>query len=233
VSHDLRTPLAAITGAATTLRDATTAVDLEQRGELLATICEEAERLERLVANLLDMTRLESRSIEIKRDWVSLEEVVGAALGRLEPVLATRAVEVSVPAELPLVSADAVLLEQMMVNLVDNAAKHTVGPIRVAARLDRGELELEVADRGPGIPAGEEERIFEKFGRGSGSNPRIRGVGLGLAICRGIAHVHGGTISAHNRPGGGACFRVRLPVGGDAPGVPDEPELRAHAGAAP
>ena len=170
LSHDLRTPLAAITGAATTLRDESAAIDGGQRRELLETICEEADRLERLVRNLLDMTRLESGALVVTRQWMPLEEIVGSALTRLESQLEGRPVRTDLPADLPLVSADAVLLEQVFVNLLENAAKYT--PRRQPDRDRRprraatGRSRSRSADRGPGIAPGDESRLFEKFFRG-------------------------------------------------------------------
>jgi K+-sensing histidine kinase KdpD len=223
ISHDVRTPLAAITGAATTLRASTGTLERDQQADLLDTIVEEATRLERLVANLLQLTRLESGTIHLKRDWVPIEEIVGGALTRLEDELAGRAVEIALPADLPLVSADPVLLEQVFINLFENAAKYAPGsPIDVRAFARDGRVEVEVADRGPGLPAGAEARIFEKFFRA----PPIpaAGAGLGLAISRGIVEAHGGRVSAENREGGGAVFRVMLPAGTSAPPLPEEPQ---------
>jgi two-component system sensor histidine kinase KdpD len=213
VSHDLRTPLAAITGAASALRDEAAGTDAAERGELLATIAEEAGRLERLLANLLDMTRLESGGLEPKREWVPLEEIVGAALTRLEAQLGDREITTAIPADLPLAFGDPLLLEQLVLNLLENAAKHTPAatPIAIRASAEDGRLVLEVADRGPGLAPGDETRIFEKFQRGAGKGGGS-GVGLGLAICRAIASAHGGMIEAANRPGGGAVFRVALPL---------------------
>jgi len=226
LSHDLRTPLAAITGAATTLRDESAAIDTAQRRELLETICEEADRLERLVRNLLDMTRLESGALVVKRQWMPLEEIVGAALTRMESQLDGRPVRTDLPADLPLVSADAVLLEQVFVNLLENAAKYTPpgSPVEIVALAgDPGAIAIEVADRGPGIAAGHETRLFDKFFRGpqAGSS----GAGLGLAICRGVVGAHGGTIIAANRPGGGAVFRMTLPIVGSPPPAPSDTTL--------
>jgi two-component system sensor histidine kinase KdpD len=219
VSHDLRTPLAAITGAATTLRDDT---DLppQTREDMLATICEEAERLERLVANLLDMTRLESGAVNLRREWVPVEELVGSALTRLDRKLADHAVRLEMPPELPLVSVDPTLIEQLFINLLENAAKHTPErtEVTVQARTEPGGVFIEVADRGPGLPGGEEELIFDRFHRGARSG--VPGAGLGLAICRAIAKAHGGTLMAANRAGGGAVFRLTLP-----PGKPPLPEM--------
>jgi two-component system sensor histidine kinase KdpD len=227
VSHDLRTPLAAITGAASALRDEAAATDSHERRELLDTIAEEAGRLERLLANLLDMTRLESGGLEPKREWVPLEEIVGAALERLEGQLVGREIRTDMPAELPLAFGDPLLLEQLVVNLLENAARHTPAgaPIEIRAAAVEGALELEVADRGPGLAPGDETRIFEKFQRGSRAG--AGGVGLGLAICRGIATAHGGSIRAENRPGGGALFRLTLPL---LEAQPHAPEARPMDG---
>jgi two-component system sensor histidine kinase KdpD len=218
VSHDLRTPLAAITGAASALRGGAPGLDAVQRDELADTISEESVRLERLVANLLDMTRLASGALEVKREWVPVEELVGGALTRLEDELAGREVVTSVAAGLPLLSVDPVLFEQVLVNLVDNAIKHTPPgtPIEIGARGSASGVAVEVADRGPGIPKESEELIFEKFRRGS--DARARGSGLGLAICRGIVEAHGGMIRAMGRTGGGAVFTVFLPARDDTPG---------------
>ena len=232
LSHDLRTPLAAITGAATTLRDESAAIDDGQRRELLETICEEADRLERLVRNLLDMTRLESGALVVTRQLMPLEEIVGSALTRLDSQLEGRPVRTDLPADLPLVSADAVLLEQVFVNLLENAAKYTPpgSPIEIVARAGDGTIAVEIADRGPGIAPGDESRLFEKFFRGRQIEAGATSAGLGLAICRGVISAHGGTIAAANRPGGGAVFRLTLPIVGVPPGglppAPSEASLQ-------
>jgi two-component system sensor histidine kinase KdpD len=210
VSHDLRTPLAAITGAASSLlHDAS--LDPAGRRDLEEAIYEEAVRLNRLVTNLLDMTRLESGSLQLNRDWHSLEELVGSALARLEPGLKGRAVRVKVPEDLPLVPVDGVLIEQALVNLLENAAKYTDSPgaIDVAAWSDDGAIVVEVADEGPGLPAGDEERVFEKFYRAASGQ---RGFGLGLPICRAIVTAHGGRIWAERREARGTRFRFTLPL---------------------
>ena len=229
LSHDLRTPLAAITGAATTLRDESAAIDGGQRRELLDTICEEADRLERLVRNLLDMTRLESGAVVVKRQWLPLEEIVGSALNRLDAQLGGRPVRTDLPDDLPLVPVDAVLLEQVFVNLLENAAKYTPpgSPIDVVARAAHGAIAIEVADRGPGIATGDPSRLFDKFVRGPNTGSTgSTGAGLGLAICRGVIGAHGGTISAANRQGGGAVFRMTLPIIGTPPPAPSETSLQ-------
>ncbi len=213
VSHDLRTPLAAITGAASSLMDDEKALEPATLREMAQTIYEEAERLNRLVRNLLDMTRLESGALQVKKELQPLEEVIGAALSRLEEPLADRAVTIQLPAELPFVPIDSVLIEQVLINLLENAIKYTPAgsPIDLAASQDGAAIMIEVADRGPGLPPGDEQRIFEKFYR-SRTPHNGSGVGLGLTICRGIVEAHGGRIWAENRPGGGATFRFTLPI---------------------
>ncbi len=223
VSHDLRTPLAVITGAASTLLQDAPSLSTPLRLELTETILEEAERLNRLIRNLLDMTRLESGGIRVNKEWVPLEEVVGSALQRLESRLKARELKVELPPGLPLVPCDPILIEQALINLLENAAKYSDGPIELRALLMPSEVIVEVADHGLGIPDGQELQIFEKFQRAvrQGSPG---GVGLGLAICRAIVVAHGGRIWAQNREAGGASFRFALPVSGEAPMLPP-PEL--------
>ncbi len=227
VSHDLRTPLAVVTGAASTLLEDT--VSNATRRELTETILQEAQRLNRLVRNLLDMTRLEAGAVRVNKEWQPLEEVVGSALNRMEEALSGRELAIDLARDLPLVPLDAVLLEQVLVNLLENAVKYTPAgsPIEIRARMRPGGVEVVVADRGPGIPLGEEQRIFEKFYRSPGAPGG--GVGLGLAICRGIVMAHGGQLFADNRQGGGAEFRFQLPVVGNAP-VLDTAELVPESG---
>jgi len=222
VSHDLRTPLAVVTGAASTLLE--NSVDSATRHELTETILQEAERLNLLVRNLLDMTRLEAGALRVKKEWQPLEEVIGSALNRMEDALAGRPIVTDLARDLPLVPLDAVLIEQVLVNLLENATKYTPAgsALEISARARRGGVEVEVADHGPGIPAGEEERIFEKFYRAHAGQGG--GVGLGLAICRGIIMAHGGQLFAQNREGGGALFRFRLPIDGEPPAL-DAPEF--------
>ena len=221
VSHDLRTPLAAITGAATSLRD-DPSLTPETRRELSATIAEQGERLNRLVANLLDMTRLESGAVEVRRGWHSIEELIGAALGRLEPQLEERVVQVDVAPNMPLVALDDVLVEQALFNLVDNALKYSPpgSPIEVHAAWTDDALRVAIADRGHGLPEGDEQRVFEKFMRGARAGDPA-GIGLGLAIVRGIAAAHGGRVTASRRDGGGSVFTLELPRVGEAPPAPE------------
>ncbi len=225
VSHDLRTPLATITGAATTLLEGGPELPREVHHDLADAIREEAERLARLVANLLDMSRLESGEIALHRDWTPIDEPIGAALGRLEAQLEGRELTVRIEPGLPLVALDAVLMEQLLMNLLENAVKYTPpgSPLAIQVMREGDAIVLEVLDRGPGLAAEVVPRIFDKFVRASGP-PGSQGVGLGLAICRAVAQAHGGTISAGPRPGGGAAYRVTLPIGGAAPPVPAEDE---------
>ena len=231
VSHDLRTPLAAITGAATSLRDGSGQLEDSTRRELADMIADEAQRLNRLIGSILDMTRLESGTLRVKKEWHSVEEIIGAALVRLEASLGARPVQLALPPDVPLVSLDDVLFEQVVWNLVENAHKYSPAalPIEVRAGIDGAVLRLEVADRGPGLPHGEETRVFEKFYRGPGA-AGLQGAGLGLAICHSIVAGHGGDISARNRPGGGAVFTVRLPLEGEPPAVEGESAAATTAG---
>ncbi|HEV8474206.1 MAG TPA: sensor histidine kinase KdpD [Methylomirabilota bacterium] len=218
VSHDLRTPLATITGAVTTILEEGARLADGTRHELLESVREEADRLNRLVQNLLEMTRLESGALQLKQELHPPEEVIGAALSRLAKRLAQRRVTTRVPPDLPLVPMDDVLIEQVLVNLLDNAVKYTPAgsPIDIIATATDRNLTIEIADRGPGLPAGEEEKVFEKFYRGEPEG--ARGAGLGLAICRGIVRAHGGRIWAQNLPGHGVAFLFTLPIG-EAAGV--------------
>lgn len=228
VSHDLRTPLAGITGAASTLLGGGDLPEATRR-DLLQSIQEESHRLHRLVTNLLDITRFESGSVKLNLEWMPLEEVVGAALNRMEDALRGRVLTVELPRDLPLVAVDAVMLEQLIVNLLDNAAKHTPAgaPVEVKAWAVGTQITLMVADRGPGLAEGEEERIFDKLVRGAhhGGQP---GSGLGLAICRAIAEAHGGRITASNRAQGGAQFLLVLPLREAPPAPPEEAEEGAE-----
>jgi len=192
------------------------------------TILEESRRMDRLVTNLLDMIRLETGALNVQREWHVLEDIAGVALLRLQQRLKDHPVATQFPSRLPLVPVDEVLLEQVFVNLLENAAKHTPAgtPIEVGARAGEGEVEVWVADRGPGLQQGEEEHIFEKFQRGgTGAD----GVGLGLTIVRGIVRAHGGRIRAEQRTGGGAFFTFSLPIVGTPPSLPAEPPEHAES----
>jgi two-component system sensor histidine kinase KdpD len=223
VSHDLRTPLGGITGAASTLLDDHGTLPEAARRDLLETIHEESDRLQRLVTNLLDVTRLESGVVDLAKDWVPLEEVVGSALEHMVGQLGKRVVKVELPANLPMVQADPVLLGQVVINLVDNACKFSPPdqPIEIKGWATERSVTLSVTDHGPGIPVGEEEHIFEKLVRFQQGEARP-GAGLGLAICKGVVQAHGGKIIASNRPSGGAQFMVSLPLGLAPPPPPSE-----------
>jgi two-component system sensor histidine kinase KdpD len=220
VSHDLRTPLAAIAGASSSLLGSE--LGDAERDELARTIYDESRRLERLLADILQVTRLESGAIRLEKEWQPIEEAVGAAISRVEERLGQREVTVSLPDDLPLVPADGLLLEQVFYNLLDNAAKYTPddSEITLTAWAEPGWVVVEVADRGPGLPTGSEAKVFDKFTRLVRRGPS--GVGLGLTICRGIVAAHGGTIWAENRAQGGVAFRFRLPLEGTPPAPEDE-----------
>ncbi|HEX6852954.1 MAG TPA: sensor histidine kinase KdpD [Candidatus Polarisedimenticolaceae bacterium] len=224
VSHDLRTPLAAISGAASSLAFSSDRLDAASSRELVLTIHEEADRMGRLANNLLDMGRLQGSRVALRREWQPLEEVVGAALHDLERQLREREVVLRLPDDLPLVPLDDVLVERVLVNLVENALRYTPPgtTIELGASAGADQVTVEVLDRGPGIPEGEESRIFEKFFRGENA-PARQGVGLGLALARAIVEAHGGRIWAENRPGGGAAFRFTLPLTGEPPAAETAP----------
>jgi two-component system sensor histidine kinase KdpD len=219
VSHDLRTPLAVITGTATTLLDPR--LDPASRTELVEAIVQEADRLERLVRNLLDVTRVEAGALRVKKEWQPVEEVVGAALASVERVLGDRPIQTKLPAEL-LAPFDALLVQQVLVNLLENAAKYTdpASLIEITATRNDKEVEIVVADRGPGVPHGDETRIFEKFYRAE--KGKGGGAGLGLTICRAIVIAHGGRMWADNGAEGGATFHFTLPLDGEPPAMEAE-----------
>jgi two-component system sensor histidine kinase KdpD len=225
VSHDLRTPLAVIRGAASTLAEENPSLAPTTRTELTDTLVEETERLDRLIANLLDITRLEAGRVRITKEWQSLEEVVGAAFNRMERRLGGRQLTIAVPADL-VAPFDSVLIEQALVNLLENAAKYTTegSPIEVRAAKVDASVVVEVADRGAGVPPEEQERIFDKFHRGPSERTKA-GVGLGLTICRAIVTTHGGRIWVENRHGGGASFQFSLPLDGEPPRPGQLPEI--------
>ncbi len=216
ISHDLRTPLSSVAGAVSTLLAADAKLDDRSRRELLETIQEESERLSRTIKNVLAMTRLQSGITAPAKEWQSLEEIVGAVLNRLAERLNEHPVTLTIPEGLPLVPFDALLLEQVLMNLFENAVKYTPAgtPLELTASEKLYTVTVELADRGPGIPPGQEERIFEKFYRAGHTGG---GVGLGLAICKAIITAHGGRIWAENRPGGGAVFRFTLSAAGVPP----------------
>jgi two-component system sensor histidine kinase KdpD len=229
VSHDLRTPLTVIAGSASSLLEGEDHLDKATKHEFTQTIYEEARRLDRVVHNLLEMSRLQSGEFKLQAEWHVLEEVIGCALAQLDSQLQGRPVNISLPDDLPLLKIDALLMERVFVNLLENAATHTPpgAPIDIACGLEGKNLQVEVADRGPGLPPGQEERIFEKFYQVWPG--RTRGAGLGLTICRSVIEAHGGRIWAANRPGGGAAFHFTLPLEEESPLHEYLPDEAAHS----
>jgi two-component system sensor histidine kinase KdpD len=224
LSHDLRTPLAAITGASTTLLQQDAVLDTRSKQELVQTVIEESEHLNRIIRNVLDMTRIESGAITVRKEWLHIEEIVGAVLNRLSEKLKGHAVKINIPADLPLVAFDPLLIEQVLMNLLENAARYTPADSEFAlsASIRDADVLVEIADNGRGIGPGEEERIFDKFFRSSAA---AGGIGLGLTICKAIITAHGGRIWAENRAEGGAIFRFTLPIDERPPVVETEGDL--------
>ncbi len=228
LSHDLRTPLTVLVGLAESL--AITAPKLSNvQLETAQAIQDEAHRMSTMVSNLLDMARIESGEVKLNLQWQPLEEVVGAALEAARSMLQRHSVVVQLPRDLPLVKFDAVLIERVLVNLLENVSKYTPpgSTVTLSAQVSGDQLSVSVADNGPGLPAGREEAVFQKFTRGEreSSTP---GVGLGLAICRAIIESHQGKITASQRPGGGAIFTFTLPLGTPPPAL--EPEDKVNHG---
>jgi two-component system sensor histidine kinase KdpD len=221
LSHDLRTPLTVLAGLADSLPLAGPPLP-EAQAEIAQAIRAEALRTSILVSNLLDMARLQEGQVQLKREWQPLEEVVGASLHTLAVPLARHEVVVDLPADLPLLEFDSVLMERVFSNLLENAAKYTPAGsrIEIGARNEGDRVAITVADNGPGLPPGREESLFEKFTRGQDESP-VAGVGLGLAIVRAIVQAHKGTVKGENRPEGGARFTITLPAG-EPPVVPPE-----------
>lgn len=213
ISHDLRTPLAALVGLAESM-SLTQPPPTGAQAKISAAMCEQAARMNAQVNNLLDMARLQAGKVKLNRQWQPLEEVVAGALRATEAALAAYAVQVKLPDDLPLLELDSVLIERVLCNLLENAAKYTPSGTRIeiAAAAGTREVEVWVADHGPGLPKGREETIFQKFERGERESV-TPGVGLGLAISRAIVEAHGGTIRAENRAGGGARFVFAIPRG--------------------
>lgn len=222
ISHDLKTPLAAIMGAAGTLKEFAPALPETDRAELLATVVSEAERLNRFIANLLDMTRIESGAMEPNHALHYVGDVVGSALNRAQKITAEHKIETDIPADLPMLRLDPVLFEQALFNLLDNAAKYASpgSTIRLQAWVDNGAVILQVMDEGPGIPPDDLERIFDTFYRVRKRDQVRAGTGLGLSISRGFIEAMGGTISAANRTDRpGAIFTIRMPVPAELPAL--------------
>jgi two-component system sensor histidine kinase KdpD len=213
ISHDLRTPLVSITGALSSLMDAGLGLDEASRRNLIETAREEADRLNRLVGNLLDMTRLEAGAVRIHKDICDIDDLIGSALEQLTGRIGGHPVNIEVAAELPHCSLDFILISRVLVNVIDNALKYSPpeAPVDIRAQAANGYLEIAIADRGSGIPAEDLTRIFDKFYRVQRPD-NVIGTGLGLAISKGIVEAHGGFMAAENRPGGGAIITLALPI---------------------
>jgi two-component system sensor histidine kinase KdpD len=213
LSHDLRTPLTVLVGLAESLALTKPPLSATQL-ETAEAIQDEARRMSALVSNLLDMARIESGQVKLNLQWQPLEEVVGSALSAAHSMLKQHVVDVRIPRDLPLVRFDALLIERVLVNLLENASKYTPpgSTVTLAAEVIADQLSVSVSDNGPGLPAGREEAVFQKFTRGERESA-TPGVGLGLAICRAIIESHQGKIAATHRPGGGARFTFTLPLG--------------------
>ena len=219
ISHELRTPIATITGAASSLLDPHLGDHTPTRTQLATDIQDAGNRLNRLVANLLDMSRLESGQLRLKLEWCDVGDVVGVAVEQLSRCLAARLVTIDQGADVPLVRLDFVLMEQVFVNLLDNACAYTPSGSPIVIAIDRAgsSVVVTITDHGPGLSAGDLDHVFDKFYRAA--NAATGGTGLGLSICRGLVEAHGGTLTAANAPGAGARFIVRLPANGAPPPV--------------
>ncbi|MGA2491182.1 MAG: DUF4118 domain-containing protein, partial [Anaerolineales bacterium] len=213
ISHDLRTPLVSITGALSSLADDQIMLDPAARRSLIETASEEADRLNRLVGNLLDMTRLESGAMRFKKEACDIQDVIGSALEELGSRLGKRSINIEIPPEFPLIQLDFVLIERVLVNVIDNALKYSPAdmPIEIKAHAAGAFMEIDVADRGIGIPPEDLNRIFDKFYRVQHPG-NVSGTGLGLSISKGIVQAQGGFIAAENRPGGGTIITIALPL---------------------
>ncbi len=216
VSHDLRTPLAAIKAAASSLLQEDVQWDEEERQSFAISIERESDRLNRLVGNLLDMTRIEGGALKPEKEWYPIDELLHDVLGHMQFLLQDREVRTDIPADLPPVELDYLQMGQVLTNLLENAARYTPSssPIELSARVIDGEMRVSIADRGPGIPPADLERVFDKFYRvlGTTRKKNVTGSGLGLAVCLGLVEAHGGRIWAENRASGGAIFSFTLPL---------------------
>jgi two-component system sensor histidine kinase KdpD len=217
ISHELRTPISTISGAASSLFNESTVINPDKRNLLLEDIRDSAERLNRLVENLLDMSRLASGRLTLKLEWCDVGDVIGVAVKRMEKRLAGRSVSIRHDPQTPLVRMDFVLMDQVLANLLDNACAYTPPntPIEITSQAMTEKLVISITDYGPGIPEAEREHIFEKFYRLPGS--ASGGTGLGLSVSRGIVEAHGGKMTVENIPGAGACFSILLPASAPPP----------------
>jgi two-component system sensor histidine kinase KdpD len=215
ISHDLQTPLASIVGAVSALQSFEALYDSRSRGELIATIREEAERLHRIIANILDLTRIKAGEVSPRLEYVELADIINAALTRARRGLADHELDISIPADLPMMRLDLFLMEHAFVNLLENAAKYAPKGTRivVTAREEQGSVVIDVTDSGIGIAANDLGRIFDRFVRAATTDARPAGTGLGLTICRAFVAANGGEVEAYSPgEGKGATFRVQLPI---------------------
>ncbi len=229
ISHDLRTPLSTIIGSASALAEDNGQLQAQDKLELSRAIVDEAERMSNLVNNILDMARLDAGVVELNRQWHPLDEIIGTVLTRLHKHLAGRQVKVKLPPELTMIFVDSVMIEQVLINLLENALRYSPAgsDIDISAEILVNALQIAIADHGPGIAKGLEDRLFEKFYQ-IRHEAAQSGVGLGLAICRAIIEIHGGRIFAQNRPGGGAMFSFILPMDQAPPSITLEQENSAQ-----
>jgi two-component system sensor histidine kinase KdpD len=231
VSHDMKTPLASILTAGTSLLGASKPDATGTTRELLETIVEEAERLNSLITNLLSVTRLEAGTTVLNRQLEGLDDLIFGVLSRFSGRLLGRAVEVDIPDDLPMVPVDAGLVDQLLVNLLENVLRYTpaTSPLDIRVSLQAGVMRLDMSDRGPGIASSERDKVFEKFYRGQAARRNDGGTGLGLTICRAVARAHDGDVSILPRPGGGNIVRFSLPCPGIAQPVfmTNDPRLEA------
>jgi len=214
LSHDLRTPLSSIIGAVTGLiEDQNVIYSPEARNELLQTILQGAKRMNRFVSNLLDMARLESGMLKLNKEWCDLQDIIGVAINRLGESIIRRPIDINIQEDLPLIQADCLLIEQVFINLLDNALKYSEADSKIAVTIRRQgkQLEIAVANRGPGIAETDLSKVFDKFYRLS-SPLQVSGTGLGLAICKGFVEAHGGNIWAENNKLGGVTITFTLPL---------------------
>jgi len=223
ISHDLRTPLATIVGSASALVEEDNALKAEDKRELSRAIYDEAQRMSNLVNNILDMARFDAGAVALNKQWYPLEEIIGAVLTHLQKRLAGRSVNVKLPTGIPMIYVDAVMIEQVLINLLENALRYTPenSPLEIMVDASSQMVEVSVVDHGPGIPKGSENKIFEKFYRVQ-SEAAQSGVGLGLAICQAIVEAHGGTIQSQNRKDGGAVFSFMIPLDHEPPVLEQE-----------
>ena len=214
VSHELRTPLSSIIGSALTLRDAAQHCSYEEKNELWDNIIDGAKRMVRVVANLLDTARLEGGTFRLKNDWCDLQDIIGVALRQVEDQIKERPIQFNIPSDVPIVRGDSRLLEQVMVNLLDNALKYSPSnsPVEISIVTDKNRVQVSIADRGIGIPTADLSHIFDKFYRAKQIESNINGIGLGLSICRSIIEAHNGKIWSENRKDGGAIIHFYIPI---------------------